>query len=437
VLRGRRGRPVVSVRDPFRLDVAILFSATLAGTIVNNQFHPSAGQRGLALVLLWLCGACLRMTVLAVPPVVPLLHADLHLSETGIGWLASLPPMLFAVAAVPGSLLIARFGLVPALVIGLLLNAAGSAARGALPGAASLYASTIVMAAGVSIMQPSLPPLVRTWFPHRIGFATAIYTNGLLIGETLAVSLTIPLVLPLIDHSWRLNFVVWSIPVLLTALLVVICISRFGSAAAANGNPTSASTVQAKPRWWPDWRRPVIWRLGLILGSVNAMYFVTNAFLPDYMTAAGRPDLIASALTAINFAQLPASFLMLGVAGRWVRNPWAYRVTGGVALVSLVGMMTMSALWIVFWAAVLGFITAITLVLALALPSVVSAPDDVHRTSAGMFTISYSVAMALSVLGGWLWDLTHTPLAAFLPVAVCGTMIVVLSSTVKNAGQHS
>jgi MFS transporter, CP family, cyanate transporter len=411
------------------------FSATLAGTIVDNQFRPSAGQRVLALVLLWLCGASLRITVLAVPPVVPLLHADLHLSETGIGWLASLPPMLFAIAAVPGSLLIARFGILPALVIGLLLNAVGSAARGALPGAASLYASTIVMAAGVSIMQPSLPPLVRTWFPDRIGFATAIYTNGLLIGETLAVALTIPLVLPLVDHSWRLNFVVWSIPVLLTALFVVVCVSRFGGAAGPNTGPAAAPTILAKRRWWPDWRQPVIWRLGLILGSVNAMYFVTNAFLPDYMTAAGRRDLISWALTALNLAQIPASFLMLGVAGRWVRSPWAYRVTGGLALVSLIGMMTMSAIWIVFWAAVLGFITAITLILALALPSVISAPDDVHRTSAGMFTISYSVAMALSVLGGWLWDLTHTPLAGFLPVAVCGTLIIALSSTVRHAAQ--
>ena len=56
------------------------------------------------------------------------------------------------------------------------------------------------MAAGVSIMQPALPPLVRAWFPQRIGFATAVYTNGLLIGETLAVALTIPLVLPLVGQ---------------------------------------------------------------------------------------------------------------------------------------------------------------------------------------------------------------------------------------------
>ena len=377
--------------------------------------------------LLWLCGACLRLTVLAIPPVVPLLHADLHLSETAIGWLSSLPPLLFAVAAVPGALLIARFGILPALVMGLLLNAAGSAARALYPDAISLYVSTIVMAAGVSIMQPSLPPLVRTWFPQRIGFATAIYTNGLLIGETLAVALTIPLVLPLVGNSWRLSFVVWSAPVLVTALLVVVCVATLGG--------VNQSAIATNRKWWPDWRQPLIWRLGVILGSINAMYFVTNAFLPDYVIAAGRPDLIGQALTALNLCQLPASFIMLGIAGRLVKEPWAYRITGGIAALCVIGMMTMSGFWIVIWAGLLGFVTAVTLILVLALPSVLGPPDDVHRTSAGMFTISYSIAMLLSVAGGWLWDLTHLPVAGLAPAAICGVVIVLLSSTVRRAPQ--
>ena len=378
-----------------------------------------------SLILLWLCGASLRLTVLAVPPVVPLLHAELRLSETAIGWLSSVPPMLFAIAAVPGALLIARSGILPALGVGLLFNALGSLARGAAPNLAALYASSIVMAGGVAVMQPSLPPLVRSWFPHRIGFATAVYTNGLLVGETLAVALTIPLVLPVVGNSWRLSFVVWTVPVALTAVLVAVCARWLG--AASNG------AVAMNRRWWPDWRQPLIWRLGLILGSVNAMYFVTNAFLPDFVTAAGRADLISSALTALNLSQLPASFVMLGLAGRLVRQPWAYRTTGALALVSVVGMMTMTGAWIVFWSGVLGFVTAITLILALALPSVLGAPDDVHRTSAGMFTISYSIAMVLSVLGGWLWDFTHSPIAGIAPAAACGLVIVLLASTVSPA----
>ncbi len=61
-----------------------------------------------------------------------------------------------------------------------------------------LYFGTVVTAFGVAVMQPSLPPLVRAWVPQRIGFATAVYTNGLLIGEILPAALTIPLVLPML-----------------------------------------------------------------------------------------------------------------------------------------------------------------------------------------------------------------------------------------------
>jgi CP family cyanate transporter-like MFS transporter len=91
-----------------------------------------------------------------------------------------------------------------------------------------------------------------------------------------------------------------------------------------------------------------------------------------------------------------------------------------------------SGAWIVFWSGVLGFVTTAILVLGLALPSVLSAPDDVHRTSAGMFTISYSIAMVLSVLGGWLWDFTHTPIAGFVPVALCAVVVMALASTANH-----
>jgi len=389
--------------------------------------RPNISQPPIALVLLWLAGACLRLTVLAIPPVVPLLHAELRLSETDIGWLSSLPPMLFAIAAVPGAILIARLGVVRALLVGLLLNTVGAATRGAFANTACLFVSTIVMAAGVSIMQPALPPLVRAWFPKRIGFATAVYTNGLLVGEILVVALTIPVILPLVGDSWRLNFALWSIPVLATAVLVATCAPRLGGFA--------KSESHANAKWWPDWRNPLIWRIGLMLGSVNTAYFVTNAFLPDYAIAAGRPDLVSAALTSINVAQLPASFLMLAVAERLVTRPWAYASTGLLCVLSLLGIMTMPGAWIVFWSGLLGFANAITLILVLALPSVLSTPDDVHRTSAGMFTVSYSCAMLISVLAGWLWDVTHRPVAALAPVALCALGVVLLASTVKRADQ--
>jgi cyanate permease len=138
----------------------------------------------LHILLLWLAGNALRLTILAVPPVIPSIHQDLHLTATGVGILGGLPVVLFAAAALPGSLLIARLGPVRALVIGLLLSAIGGALRGAVPAVWWLYAMTILTGMGVAIMQPAMPALVRRWAPHRVGFATAVYTNGLLVQGT-------------------------------------------------------------------------------------------------------------------------------------------------------------------------------------------------------------------------------------------------------------
>src|SRR5215212_2053159 len=176
----------------------------------------------LYLLLLWLAGNGLRITILAVPPVIPLVRADLGMSETQVGVLTGLPSVLFACTAVLGSLLIARFGALATLIAGLFATAAGSALRGAAPDVWMLYGATIVTGFGVAIMHPSLPPLVRTWLPHRIGFGTAVFTNGLLVGEILPVALTIPFLLPLVGNSWRESFVIWAIPVALIGLVIMM-----------------------------------------------------------------------------------------------------------------------------------------------------------------------------------------------------------------------
>ena len=72
----------------------------------------------LCVMLLWIAGIGLRVTILAVPPLIRLIHDGLGLTETEVGILSGLPPVLFGLAAVPGSLLIARFGAVPAVTTG-------------------------------------------------------------------------------------------------------------------------------------------------------------------------------------------------------------------------------------------------------------------------------------------------------------------------------
>jgi len=382
------------------------------------------------LTLLWLAGAGLRATVLAVPPVLPAIHADLNLSETQVGLLTGLPSLLFALAAVPGSLLIARLGPVTALAIGLFLDGVGSGLRGAAPDALWLYAATIAMGAGIAIAQPAMPPVVRAWLPDRIGFATAVYTNGFLIGATAAAALSLPLVLPLVGGSWRLGFAAWAVPVVVTAVLVLLLAPR-------SGHP-STTVTNSVARWWPDWRSPLLWRLGLLFGSNNSTYFTTNAFLSDYLNAHGAADLIGPALTALNVGQIPVSFALIAAAGRLQNRLWPYVVSGLGVLAGLGLIVFGSGASIVIGAALIGLSLTLTFVLILALPPVLSAPGDVHRLAAGMFTISYSTAVLVPAASGLLWDLTGVPGAAFAPIALCAVLIAVLAPSLPmgSGGRH-
>lgn len=363
-----------------------------------------------ALLLLWVAGLAMRVTILAIPPVLPLIHDDLHLSETQVGLLVGLPLLLFAIAAVPGSLFVSRLGAGVTMFVGMLFTAAGAAARGGVPSVYLLYAATIVMGFGISIMQPALPALVREWAPRRMAFATALSSNGMLVGVTLAPVLTIPVMLPLLGHDWRLDLVAWAVPVVMAAVL-------FAALRPASA-PRAPSEASGRARWWPDWRSSLIWLLGLSFGSNNSIYYGTNGFLPDYLTHIGRKDLIGPALGWLNGSQLLASLVLLVAASHMQHRTWPYPVVGAVTVLALLGILFGDGYWIVFCAGVVGFSTSFTFVLLLSLPPALSPPHDVHRTAAGMFTISYSCAVVVPILCGGLWDLTGIPALAFVPLCI-------------------
>jgi len=280
---------------------------------------------------------------------------------------------------------------------------------------------TIAMGAGVAIMQVTMPPAVRAWVPNRIGFATAVYTNGLLVGEILPVVLMFPLILPLVGGSWQWSFVIWSVPVAIIAVIVLVS--------------APASTIdRAAPsrRWWPDWRNALIWRLGIMLGTINATYFATNAFVPDYLRSTGQSDWIGAALSGLNIGQLPASFLLLAFSGQLERKTWPYIVSGLLCVISTGGIVFGTGAWVVVAATLQGFAASAILILVLALPALLSKSDDVHRVTAAMFTISYSCAVIVPVISGLAWDLTGIAKMAFLPIALCGILLVMLAPAINH-----
>jgi CP family cyanate transporter-like MFS transporter len=71
----------------------------------------------------------------------------------------------------------------------------------------------------------------------------------------------------------------------------------------------------------------------------------------------------------------------------------------------------------------------------LTLPPQLSPPDDIHRMTAGMSTISYSFAVIVPIVSGLLWDLTGIAATAFIPIGLCALLLMVLSPSVRPQSQ--
>jgi MFS transporter, CP family, cyanate transporter len=299
------------------------------------------------------------------------------------------------------------------------------AARAAAIDVATLYAAAIATGFGVAIMQPAMPTLVREWLPSRIALGTLAYTSGMLMGATFPPVLTVPYVLPLVGGSWRLNLVIWAIPALLIAPGFMLLSPK--------ADPPASDTKPVAQLWWPDFKSPPVWLLGLTLGSNNSPYFAVSAFLGDYLTAKGKSDLLAPALGWLNSTQVVALILLFAMSGRLQQRAWPFLIFGPALLAAFLILMFMpTAAGVVVSCILIGFATAMTFTPVLALVPVLSTPEDLPRTAAGLLTIGYTCGIVIPTICGALWDATGKPWTAFVPLCICACTLTILGTAVTR-----
>ncbi|HET9015534.1 MAG TPA: MFS transporter [Thermomicrobiaceae bacterium] len=396
----------------------------------------SRGRRH-ALVLLGLLalvGANMRTVMLGVPPVLPLIQRDLGLSHVETGLVTSLPVLMMGGMAWGSGWLADHFGGRRTVTAGLLLLLVGSALRGVWASAVPLYVFTGVFSLGVAVSQTSAPVLVRQWFPARIGLASALYTDGLIAGEALSAGVTLPLMrLWLGPDAWRATFIVWSVPVALTVVLWVALApasartprGRFAAPASRSDDVDVDSHRSGRP--------VSALQLGLLSGSGSLIYFTMNTWIPPYNAATGHGAATAPVLGMLNGIQLPVCLGMTLVAQRLLGRRIPFMLAGATCLVGLAGWLTSPASWQVAWVALVGGGGVSVLVLSNALPPLLAKPGEVARLAGATLSIGYGLAFVGPLAGGWLWDRTGHPAAAFVPV-VFGTLgLMVFGATLPRS----
>ena len=359
------------------------------------------------LAVLWLVGWTLRVPVLAAPPLAIHIADSFGLGEAGMGALTTLPVVALAFGAIPAAWIIARCNLRLVILAGLLVMVAASVARGMVSTTAMLFTVSIVMGLGVAVFQTALPAATRCWTPNHVALGSAVYLNGMMLGELSGAGLTLPLVMPLAGDDWRYALFVWAIPIVLIAILVAMV----RLPATRSAVDSAASTPS---RALPNWNDMRVWQYGLLLASAVVAFFVINAYSGAILQARGETEALKGLLFAYNAMPLLASFIVLAAPG-WIGMRKPVALSSLLSAIGLAGFILLES-W-GSWAAALltGCASTVALILMVSLPPAIARGTAITRLSAGMTLIGFAVSFLLILFGGWLADTTDWIEMAAIP----------------------
>lgn len=349
----------------------------------------------LAFVILWLTGLYLRLPILVVPPLTAAINEDLNLPQALLGSLTTLPVFMLSVGAILGSLVILHLGARNTLAMALAIVGLASAARGLTDQLPWLLVFSVIMGLGIAIMQPALPTLLTRWLqPTQLALGSAVYMNGMLMGEFIGAGLTLPIIMPWLNNSWQMTLLFWSLPALLVVLLLFIPKQH---ALPADSNKTNRS-------WMPNWSDPLLWRMGFLLAVSASLFFGGNAYLSSFLAERGESHLLEAAFFWFNISQMFASVLMLFMARRWIARILPIKISLLLTISGMLGMLLFSGWLSLMFGFMLSFWAGILLILLVALPPQLRTGHEAGKLAAGAFTVSYSLSFFLPLAGGLVAD---------------------------------
>ncbi|MBW3631450.1 MAG: MFS transporter [Chloroflexi bacterium] len=383
------------------------------------------------LVLSWLVAFNLRSGFIGLGPALPALTVDLGLSFSQASVLVAVPTLMMGLMAVPGGAVADRWGPARVITAGLALVAVGGGLRAVAPEFVVLLALTFLFGAGIGISQPSLPRLMRSRFPLRVGVTTGIYASGLVSGSIVAASLTGPILGHIGEAAaWRLPLTLWGIlaGIALLAWTAVMRPWRPPDAPVPSHVPPDIATAAAE---WSPWRDARAWISALLFAAQGLVYYLLVAWLPAIYGEAGTSATATAGLFAVfNGATLPAILLFPSWSDRLRRRRPPAIVASLLFLAGVLGLLALPAIdpWRWLWPALAGAGVSGVFAMSLVLPADI-APSGRTGVAAGMvLAIGYAASALGPVIAGVVRDVTGSFDATLLLLPVTGVVMIALAA---------
>lgn len=381
--------------------------------------------RTLALVGIVLVAFNLRTAVASLSPILFEVQRDIALAPVVLGLLGMLPPLCYAVFGILTPLIARRFDLEPTLIVALVALSTGLLWRGLAGDALGLVAASTLTFAAVGVGNVLLPPLVKRYFPDRIGLMTSIYVT------TLSISTFVPplIAVPVADAAgWRASLGEWAIVAALSLVPWIALVVH-----PRRNRPPALPEEAERGLLRYALRSPLAWALTVVFAIAGFNAYALFAWLPSILhDIAGTSPAEAGALLSLYAATgLPAGLVVPIVAARYGRVRLLVGVAIGSFIAGYLGLLLApsAATWL--WVALAG-LGPLFFPLSLVLINLRSRTHSgavalsAFVQSAGYLIVAIgplAVGVLHQVTGEWVWPLVFLLVASTVPAAIAGTVV--------------
>ncbi|MCL1633909.1 MFS transporter [Luteimonas sp. SX5] len=399
----------------------------------SDSAAASRSWNGRALVLFGIALAAfnLRTAVTSLTPLLDDLGRLFGFGATMTGVFGMLPSAAFATFGVITPAIAHRIGLERSALLSMALAAAGLVLRSAADGTGVLLIGSVVALAGMGMGNVVLPPLVKRYFPDRIGAVSTLYITVLQFGTILPALVAVPLAA---EAGWRMSLGVWSLVAVAAALpwIGVLLIERRKDSPLARSHDRAvtaedeAPELAAPPARGRAWRSSIAWGMALMFGMTSLITYSMFTWLPKLLVEAGATPGFGGTMVALfSTLGLISALLMPAIAVR-VKNPFPIVLACAACHVAaFAGLLFAPMAAPVLWVALLGLGPS-TFPLSLTLINLrTRTPAGSAAMSGFMQGLGYAVSCIGPLLFGVLHEATHGWLWPFAMLAVAVAVLIV------------
>lgn len=226
------------------------------------------------LIVVLAIGVLMRSPITTLPLVIGQLSSNLHVTQSSLGILTTLPLVMFLLFSNFASIPLARIGIKKSMGLALLFLLIGSLCRTVIT-MPSMIVGTLLIGIGIAHLNVFMPSFIKAYFPEHIDIFTTMYSFSMNLGSAAFNLLTAPVVS---GFGWRAILMILAVVPFLVMIMWIFVSKNMVERLKIDRTPITNISHERN-----IWRNSKAWPFLITFGCQSLLNYTLAAWFPVLM----------------------------------------------------------------------------------------------------------------------------------------------------------